>query len=76
MKSNELEPNWRLYRHSVLTWSGPETSGVPGASEPNSGDSSWIEMSTSVERAYAHFKVCKVDKVAIFYGIVLIPLVR
>ena len=50
VESNEFEPNWRLDRHSVPKWSCPETSGAPGASEPNSGDSSRIEMSTSVEK--------------------------
>ena len=43
--------------------------------EQNSGDSSRIAMSTSVAKVYSHFKVSNVNKVAIFYGIVLIPLV-
>ena len=69
MKSNELDPNWCLDRHS-------DRSGHVPKRPANSGDSSRIEMSTSVEKVLAHFKICKVNEVTIVNGIVLIPLVR
>ena len=71
MKSNELEPNWHLDRHSVPKWSCPETSGAPGASDPNSNEHIGRESIGPIPTS----KFVKSFKVAIFYGIVLIPLV-
>ena len=53
----------------------PKHPARPAPPEQNSVDSSRIAMSTSVAKVYSHFKVPNVNKVAIFYGIILIPLV-
>ena len=46
----------------------PKRLAPPGASEPNSADLVADTMSTSVRKGYAHFKLCKFNKVAIFNG--------
>ena len=60
----------------IPKWSCPETSGGHGAPWTEQ----WRLVTDSNERVgrkrISHFKVSNVNKVAIFYGIVLIPLVR
>ncbi len=75
---SDYVPNWMCPEMAcVPKWSCPETSGAPSTEQwrlvPDSNEP--IFINTAVAKLYSHFKVCNVNKVAIFYEIVLIPLV-
>ena len=59
MKSNELEPDWRLDRLSVRTVCTEQWRHVTDSNEPGF-------VSTPVAKVYSHFKVSNVNKVDIF----------